>query len=241
MPDCPVVILYRGGRLPAWHQLDAADQHAYQEEHVDLMLRVAREHGLTRIEGFRLLAPQGDWERWWTMEFADFAGAEAWMAAEVAPPYGRYGYYEYELARPWRPHSLEWLPRRPAPVADPDANPHLVPALSVDRGSLVVLAFGRWARGSDGVDPATRGDAGRLRHLQAVAEEHGLLHGEVFRLVGAGRDGDLAQVLEFPDLAGAEAWIDAERTPPASAFQQRAFHLARRWAPAYFSSWSCRP
>ena len=59
----PVVVLYRGGRLPSWHHATDAERDAAQRHHVDLMLDVGRRHGLVRIEGYRLLAPQGDWER----------------------------------------------------------------------------------------------------------------------------------------------------------------------------------
>jgi len=206
---------------------------------VDLMLTVGARHGLQSIEGFRLLAPRGNWERWWTIRFPDLAGAEAWMRAEVAPPYGRYGSYEYQLARPWTPPSLAWLPQRQASKPVADADPRVVPSLSVDRGSIVVIAFGGWERGSDDVEPTRRGDAERSERLQRVAREHSLIHGEVFRLLGTGPDGDLAWVLEFPTLAGAEAWIETEGMPPAEAYQRRAFHLARRWAPDYFATWSC--
>ena len=98
-----IVVLYRGGRLPSWHQLRPDQQVAFQDEHVDLMLTVGARHGLQSIEGFRLLAPRGEWERWWTIRFPDLAGAEAWMRAEVAPPYGRYGSYEYQ-----RGHRRRW-------------------------------------------------------------------------------------------------------------------------------------
>lgn len=237
----PIIVLYRGGRLPSWHHLDAAQQSAFQDEHVALMLQVGADHGLQSIEGYRLLAPVEDWERWWTMRFDDLAGAEAWMRAEVAPPYGRYGYYEYELARRWAPPSLDWLPQRVAPVADASVDPRRVPALSVARDSIVVVAFGGFTPGSDTIDPTTRGDAGREHRLRQVANEHKLLHGELFRLMGPGRDGEFAWLLEFPDLAGAEAWIEAEGMPPAGSYQRRTFHLARRWAPDYFATWPGGP
>ncbi len=234
----PIVILYRGGRLPSWSQLDPSERTAFQNEHVDLMLGVAARHGLLSIEGYRLLTPMGDWQRWWTMGFPDLAGAEAWMQAEVAPPYGRYGYYEYELARGCMPSALDWLPQRAAPEPATNADPRVVPTLAVDRGTIVVIAFGGWTRGSDQVPAGTRGDGQRSQRLQAVAEEHGLLHGELFRLLGAGREGELAWLLEFPTLAGAEAWIEAEGMPAAASYQRRHFHLARRWAPDYFATWS---
>jgi hypothetical protein len=202
------------------------------------MLGVAARHGLLSIEGYRLLTPMGDWQRWWTMGFPDLAGAEAWMQAEVAPPYGRYGYYEYELARRCMPSALDWLPQRAAPEPATNADPRVVPTLAVDRGTIVVISFGGWTHGSDQVPAGTRGDGQRSQRLQAVAEEHGLLHGELFRLLGAGREGELAWLLEFPTLAGAEAWIEAEGMPAAASYQRRHFHLARRWAPDYFATWS---
>ena len=122
-----VVILFRGGRLPQWHQLDEAQRRDYERLHVDLMLSVSEHHGLIGIHGYRLLAPQNSWERFWTIEFPDLDGAEAWMAAETEPPYGHYGFYDYSLARRWQPESLSWLPRKPEPPVAPDADPHVIP------------------------------------------------------------------------------------------------------------------
>ena len=230
-----VIVLYRGGRLASWNQLDATLQLEYQQEHVDTMLAVAHQNRLRNINGYRLIAPRGAWERFWSIAFPTLAGAEAWMTAEVAPPYGRYGHYEYDLARRCRPDSLSWLPQRE--VTPSGADPRQVPALAVDTGSIVVLCFSRWQRGSDEVAPGIRGDERRRQRLQGVARDQGLIHGEVFRLVGSGRDGDLAWVLEFPDLGGAEAWINAEVEPPGGSYHERTYHLARRWAPDYFATW----
>jgi hypothetical protein len=232
----PITILYRGGRLPSWDLLSIEQQTAFQNEHVEVLLRVAADHGLQRIEGFRLLAPLGDWQRWWTMRFADLAGAEAWMQAEVAPPYGRYGYYEYQLARQVSSAALDWLPQRTWPPP-PATDPHVVPALQADQSSIIVLAFGDWMSDSDAIDPDQRGDGERRQRLQQVAADHGLLHGEVYQPCERGANGRVVWVLEFCKLAGAEAWIEAEVIPPASTWQRRSFHLARRWAPEYFATW----
>ena len=232
-----VVILFRGGRLPQWHQLDDEQRLDYERQHVDLMLSVSKHHGLIGIHGYRLLAPRNSWERFWTIEFPDLAGAEAWMAAETEPPYGHYGFYDYSLARRWQPESLAWLPRKPEPPVAPDADPHVIPPLTVDPSSIVVLAFGGWRRGSDQVDPQTRGDEDRQQRLQEVAREHDLIHGEVFRLLGTNTEGEFLGILEFPQLAGAEAWIEAEKAPPAGSYHKRNYHLARRWAPEYFATW----
>ena len=68
--------------------------------------------------------------------------------------------------------------------------------------------------------PPTRGgDADRSQSLRQVVTSHELLHGETFLLLGPGPHGAMAWVLEFPTLAGAEAWIHAEsqpRRPPLS-------------------------
>ena len=239
-PSDSIVILFRGGRLPTWHLLDDARQTDYERLHVDLMLSVSERHGLMGLHGYRLLAPLGDWVRFWTIEFPDLAGAEAWISAEMEPPYGRYGHYDYSLARRWQPEGLSWLPRRPEPSVPPDADPHVIAPLAPDPSSVVVLAFGGWRRGSDEIDPRSRGDEERRWRLRETAEDSGLIHGEVFRLFAPGAEGEFVWILEFPELAGAEAWIEAEMEPPAAAHQQRRFHLARRWAPEYFVTWPPR-
>ena len=71
--DENVVILFRGGRLPEWHQLDEDRRTDYERRHVDLMLSVADRHSLIGIHGYRLLGPRGSWERFWTIEFPDLA------------------------------------------------------------------------------------------------------------------------------------------------------------------------
>ena len=237
--DDSVVVLFRGGRLPEWHLLDRAQRIDFERQHVDLMLSVSERHGLIGIHGYRLLGPRGHWERFWTIEFPDLAGAEVWMSAEAEPPYGRYGFYDYTLARRWRPEDLNWLPRKPEPPVAPGApgaDPHTIPPLSADPSSIVLLAFGGRHRGSGPVDPGKH-DKERWRHMRKVGRDHGLIHGEVFRLMGASVRGEFAWILEFPGLAGIEAWIDAETAPPQAASQRHDFHLARRWAPEYFATW----
>ncbi len=235
--DDSVIILFRGGRLPEWHQLDKARRADYERQHVDLMLSVSERHGLIGLHGYRLLGPRGSWERFWTIEFPDLAGAEAWMSAEAEPPYGRYGYYDYALARRWRPEGLNWLPRKPEPPVPPGADPHTIPVLSADPSSIVLLAFGGRHRGSGEAD-AGKHDEVRWRRMQKTGRNHGLVHGEAFRLMGASVHGEFAWILEFPGLAGIEAWIDAETTSTLAAGQRHDFHVARRWAPEYFATWA---
>ena len=236
-PEETVVILFRGGRLPEWHQLDETRRTDYERRHVDLMLSVADRHGLIGIHGYRLLGPRGSWERFWTIEFPDLAGAEAWMSAEAEPPYGSYGYYDYTLARRWGPECLNWLPRRAEPSVPSGTDPHIIPALSVDPSSIVLLAFGGRHRGANANDSGEH-DEERRRRMRKVSRDHGLIHGENFRLMGASDRGEFAWILEFPELEGLEAWIDAETAPPLAAVQRHDFHVARRWAPEYFATWA---
>ena len=227
-----VVVLYKGGRLPSWDGLTAEEQDEYSREHVDLMLSVAREHGLTSLEGFKLATPVEDWVRFWAIEFPTFEGAEAWIAAEMEPPYGRYGYYEYYLARRERGEGPG------LPAVEPLAGaPSKTPVLEADMGSFVVVALDRWLPGTDLVPPGRRGDAEHEGLMEAVAREHGLLRLDVYRLVAPQHSWHRAWIVEFPGLDGAEAWIEADSRPPNSRYRSRTYHLARKWAPEYFASW----
>ena len=233
-----VVVLYKGGRLPSWDALAPDEQSDFQDQHVELMLSIAAEHELMQLEGFRLITPQQEWERFWTIEFPSVSGAQAWIEAEMRPPYGRHGFYEYYMSLRWRPDYFnEWVVN-PAPVtARRSQDPRSVPDLSVKRDSVILLMFGRWRPESDRPSPEERGDAERTAHMKAVAVEHGLMRYEAYKLIGPQSDWHLAWVLEFPEVAGAEAWVDAEVRPPHSQHSTRSFFLARRWAPEYFASW----
>ncbi len=234
-----VVVLYKGGRLPTWHLLTDTERADYEQQHVDLMLRVARDHGLIGMEGHRLLAPQQAWERFWTIEFPDLAGAEAWIEAEMAPPYGSFGYYEYYLSRRFEPEFYaSWVPNPPPPTAPPAGNPRQVPFLDVDRGSMVMVMFARMAPGADRATAETRGDAEHIERMRALAREYDLMRFEAYALLGPQPDWHRAWVAELPTLAGAEAWIQGEVAPPHGAYATKLFQLARRWAPDYFALWS---
>lgn len=227
-----VVVLFKGGRLPSWDGLTAEEQDEYSREHVDLMLSVAREHGLMGLEGFKLLDPAGDWMRFWAIEFPTFEGAEAWIDAEMEPPYGRYGYYEYYLARGVQRQGGASLSATPLTRA-----PSVTPALKADRSSIVVVAFDRWLPGSDIVPPGERGDREHDEAIGAVEREHGLLRLDVYRLVAPQDAWHRVRVVELPTLDGAEAWIEADSRPPNSRYRSRTYHLARKWAPEYFAGW----
>ena len=238
-PESSIVVLFKGGRLPSWHRLTPAQRREYEQEHVDLMLSVARDHRMKRLEGFRLIAPQERWERFWVIEFPTLEGAEAWIEAEMAPPYGLYGFYEYYLSRRYRTEEFSAWVTHPRPTATGRAqvDPHQVPSLEVDLGSIVVLLFGRWLPGSEAVDPGVRGDREHVDLMKGIARKHRMMRLEAFQLIDPQPDWHRAWVMEFPDLAGAEAWIDGEILPPHGAYSNKVMYLARRWAPGYFAGW----
>ena len=241
--DDSVAVLFKGGRLPAWNRLSPQEQQAYSQEHVDLMLSVSRQFRLMHLEGFRLLGPQNNWQRFWVIEFPSLAGAEAWVQAEMAPPYGRYGHYEYHLARRvGRDDFTDGVAHPPAPVSPATGDdPHRIPPLQTDRGSMVVLTFRRWLPGAAELSAKERGEAEHTRRLQAVAQRHGLIRLERFQLMAPQSDWHEVRVVELPSFAGAEAWMEEETSLPYSSFTLLTMHLARKWAPAYFAQWVCSP
>ena len=239
-----VVVLYKGGRLPSWGQLSPEERQAFERQHVDLMLQVADQYGLMRLEGFKLIGPQKDWQRFWLIEFPTMEGAEAWIEAEMAPPYGLYGYYEYYLSRPWGADFFStWVARPLEPIVVPaDADPHSIPELKENRSTVVVLLFGRWRPGAEAAAPDVRGDTEHEELMRSVSREQGLMRLEVFQLTDRQSDWHRVLVLEYPTFEAAEAFINAEVQPPHGLYSAKTFYLARKWAPEYFASWvSPRP
>ena len=233
-----IIVLCKGGRLPSWHDLTQAERDAYRQEHVDLMLDVAREHGLMRLEGFRLVTAQGPWQHYWVMEFPTLDGAEAWIEAEMRPPSGAHGFYEYELARwHWREGLASW-PSQPGPEVVPlTDDPHHVPDLGVRTDSIVIILFGRWRPEAETVTADVRGDDEHVELMLDVAKRHGLMRIDAFRLIAPKPDYHRAWLIEFPTLADAEAWLDAEVLPPHGRYSDKWYLLARPWAPEYFATW----
>jgi hypothetical protein len=237
-PDEHVVILFKGGRLPSWFQLSDTQRRDVEQTHVDLMLSVAQRHGMTRLEGFRLIDPQDSWQRFWLIEFPSMTGAERWIEAEMAPPYGLYGFYEYQLSRPWNPDVYSRWVTDPAPtVVALDADPHTIPVLNIDTQSIVLLMFDRFRPQAEGMTPQQRGDAQHDDSMREIARRRGLRRLEGFQLLTPQHDWHRAWVIELPTLEAAEAWVEAEESLPYGMYVQRSFHLARRWAPEYFMSW----
>ena len=234
-----VVVLLKGGRLPTWDRLSPDTQRTYSQEHVDLMLSVARDHGMLRLEGFKLMSPRERWQRFWVIEFPSLEGAEAWIDAEMAPPYGRFGYYEYYLDRRFpTDHLAGWVINPPPSEATPsEVDPHIIPTLNAVRSSVIVLLFGRLLPGADAKSPQDRGDDVHVELMQSVAHEHGLMRIEAFQLIAPQPDWHRAWVMEFPELAGAEAWMDNEVLPLHGGYTNKSMALARKWAPSYFAAW----
>jgi hypothetical protein len=172
------------------------------------------------------------------IEFPTVEGAEAWIAAEIEPPYGAHGRFEYNLARRWAPgHVADMITGPPTQRRQPGVDPHEVPALDVDRDSLVVLNFGRPLRANDPAANAASDDA-QAGVLGDVAEIHGLARLEGFRLLNPQPGWHWLYVAELPDFAGVEAWAEAEMAPERQGLVASSVHLARRWAPEYFDLWS---
>ncbi len=235
--DESIVVLYKGGRLSSWHSVSPHEQEAYQQEHVDLMLGIAHKYRLQHLEGFRLMAPQSTWERFWIIEFPTLAGAEAWIEAEMAPPYGRYGYYEYYLARSYRPEfCTDWVANAaPSVVVPEDVDPRQVPELRVDFGSVVVVLFERGEPTHGFGEKRLEDDY--IEGMRSVTHQHGLMRLECFKLMAPQAIWHRVWLAEFPTVAGAEAYIDIEVSPDHGCVRERVFQLTRKWSPTYFATW----
>tara|TARA_Y100000590_G_scaffold363284_1_gene420866 strand:+ start:13128 stop:13880 length:753 start_codon:yes stop_codon:yes gene_type:complete len=233
-----VVVLYKGGRLPKWSSLTDKQQADYSKEHVDLMLSVAKKHGLKQLEGHKLLGPIGPWQRFWTIEFPTFEGAEEWISAEMEPPYGRYGYYEYYFSRRITDEFLTIAPvdkanSNPETVTTPTNNPILAP----DYDSFIVICFERWLPGYDVIDPKERGDQDYHDLLKTVASEYNLMRLEGYQLTEAQSEWHRVWIAEFPNIEGVKAWIDTGLQSPHNIYNSKQYYVANKWAPDYFTQW----
>ena len=241
MPDQDtesVVVFCKGGRLPSWHQLSGEDRSDFTQSHVNLMLSVAEQYEMRRLEGFRLIGSQGDWQRFWLIKFPSIKGAEQWIQAEMAPPYGLYGYYEYYFSRQLKPEVFSGWVTEPAPPTVPlNADPHMVPELRIDTGSVVVLMFVRYRAGAEALTPHERGDAQHVDLMQSIARKHGLMRLEAFQLLTPQKDWHRAWIIELPTLEAAEAWVEGEESLPHGMHAERTVYLARKWSPEYFQNW----
>ena len=229
-----IIVLFKAGRLQSWNSLTPDQRLAYEQEHIDLMLSVGHKHQIMRLEAFALMGAQQPWARFWVIEFPTLDGAEEWVNAEMAPPYGSYGYYEYYLARRWGPdYFTTWVtrPRSPMPALA-GQGPDRIPGLEIDRDSVIVVMFGRGLPGSEAMTREERGDQEHIDLMKSVARDHGLIRLDGFRLIAPRDDWHRAWVIELPTLEGAEAWMEAEIRPPYGTYNTKTYHLARN----YFSA-----
>lgn len=234
-----IVVLFKGGRLPTWELLPADRRRDYEQQHVDLMLAVAEQYGMVHFEGFKLLDPQGDWRRFWTIEFPTLEGAEAWIDAEMAPPYGLYGYYEYYLSRRWaQEYFSAWVTNpRPAWERPAGVDPHVIPPLAADPSSVVAIVLSRYRAGTESLSGAELGDDEHVALMRSIAEKHGLMRLEGFKLIAPQAGWHRAWLFEFPDHAGVDALIQGELAPPHGNYTSKVFYRAQRWAPEYCALW----
>jgi hypothetical protein len=232
-PTDNLTVLFKGGRLSTWHRLSRPQQQAYEQEHVDLMLDISHKHGLQRLEGFRLLTPQKAWERFWLIQFPNLEAAHAWIKAEMAPPYGHYGYYEYYLSRAGLPeYCADWV-INPQPDVKPSTNePHKIPSLAAAFTSAVALLFEREEPEHNNEVPTAY-----LKAMRQVSHQAGLQKLECFELLTPQTDWHRVWLAELPTLETAETWIQSEKGPAHGYLKDRSFALTRKWAPDYFVSW----
>jgi hypothetical protein len=249
-----IVVLFRGGRLASWHALVSEWSgnpfaHPASEEHVDLMLTVGAEHSLRSIQGFKLLTPQAEgWSHWWTIEFDGLQGAEAWVEAEMRPPYGAHGYYDYSLARRVAPGYFDSWANAAMPAPDPPidpswtGDPRSVPALSADQATVVVVAFERKLAGVGNL-----GGSGQylrlsesdpeLAELRFASTTLELARLEVYQLISPAADWHRAWLAELPSLQAAEQWVGVLTSAQRSLTHVHSFQFARKHAEQYFASW----
>lgn len=234
-----IVILFKGGRLPSWHLLSDRERKIYSQKHVNLMLSVSQKYSLLHMEGFVLLSPQIHWERFWTIEFPSLEGAEAWIKAEMEPPYGRYGFYEYYLSRRNPTKTFNNFVVQPEGLLSTESTsgPHQIPHLKADYNSTLILNFRRWVPGADKISSKLRGDKRRQLLLQSIAQQHNLIRLEKFQLIAPQSNFHEVNLVEFPTIEAATLWMEAETNQPHGQFRLQVMHLAHRWAPQYFQNW----
>jgi len=226
-----VVVIVKSGRLQSWDRLSPEDQGKYTREHVDCILDAGFKYGIKRLESFQLMGIQQPWQRLWIAEFPTFEGAEEWILAEMAPPYGSYGYWDYYLARPWGPDYFSTWITHERRIMSPlkCQNSDDIPGLEVDEDSVVILMFGRGLPGTDLMSVDDRGDKEHVNLMKEVANEHGLMRLEGFQLIAPQDEWHRAWVIEFPTMAGAEAWMEAEVLPVYGTYNKKLYFLARNY------------
>ena len=234
-----VVVLFKGGRLPTWHRVSRSDQKEYEKIHVELMLEVVQKYDLIGIQGYKLLGPQKSWEKFWVIEFPTLDGATEWIKAEMAPPYGSYGNYEYHLAYRSIQHNHSQLVTHPRKIIKTEntIDPNNLPNIREDKNSVLVLMFSRLLPEHSLTSAEDRGDSEYLDRCSRSAKTHRLMSFEEFHLMSPQTDWHKVSITELPTLDAAESWIDSQTAPPYGSYFRKTILLARRWGPEFFSTW----
>ena len=134
-------------------------------------------------------------------------------------------------------HQTRGAPPR-AEVTPVDFDPHRIPSLAIAADSIVVFRFERWRPEATELAPDERGEKHCREQAREVAGQFGLRRLECFALTAPRADWHRAWIAEFPDVSGAEAWIDTFTSQPVGRYIEQKILLARKWAPEYFAAWS---
>ena len=232
-----VVVLFKGGRLSSWYDLSSEHQDAYSVEHIALMKSVVNTYKMMKLEGYKLLSPINDWQRFWTIEFPTFEGAEAWIKAEMEPPYGRYGYYNYYLARRIDLNTVNLVVKEAETTSEVRGEDLNHTNLTEDQASVVVITFEMSLPGSDLIAPNVLDNKKYSKQINSVAERYGLMRLEAYKLITPQSNWHTTVITEFPTIDGAKVWIDLQENQSYVRFKTRTNYLAHKWAPKYFDQW----
>ena len=230
-----VVVFLKGGRIPSWYGLSPEQQDEYSVEHISLMKSVINKYKMITLEGYKLWSPVNDWKFFWTIKFPTFEGAESWIEAEMEPPYGRYGSFNYYLARRIEHIGVNTDSKETKPRFIKDDLDHT--NLKEDKTSVVVITFEMSLPGSDLVAPDENARQGYIKNINSVTEEHKLIRLEAYRLITPQSNWHTTVIAEFPTINGANAWIDLQEDPSYVRFKTRTNYLSHKWAPEYFEGW----
>ena len=201
-----VVVFLKGGRIPSWYGLSPEQQDEYSVEHISLMKSVINKYKMITLEGYKLWSPVNDWKFFWTIKFPTFEGAESWIEAEMEPPYGRYGSFNYYLARRIEHIGVNTDSKETKPRFIKDDLDHT--NLEEDKTSVVVITFEMPLPGSDLLAPDEYAREGYIKNINSVTEEHKLIRLEAYRLITPQSNWHTTVIAEFPTINGANAWID---------------------------------
>ena len=230
-----VVVFLKGGRIPSWYGLSPEKQDEYSVEHISLMKSVINKYKMITLEGYKLWSPVNDWKFFWTIKFPTFEGAESWIEAEMEPPYGRYGSFNYYLARRIEHIGVNTDSKETKPRFIKDDLDHT--NLKEDKTSVVVITFEMSLPGSDLVAPDEYAHQRYIKNINSVTEEHKLIRLEAYRLITPQSNWHTTVIAEFPTINGANAWIDLQENPSYVRFKTRTNYLSHKWAPRYFTKW----